>query len=121
MSQLTPTNTPDSIPDWVYSEWFEEWNHERDAQAAGNIQQAFLLRDRHPTHPDDVGEDGWQILGQVRALLELSTDLGAVSRAILRPLVQALDPSTRMSEAAQREATRIEADRLGVDLEPSDY
>lgn len=121
MRQLTPTDTPDDIPDWVYSQWFEEWNEERDQAAAVNIDQAFLLRDRHATRPDDDGEEGWQLLDQVQALLNLSTDLGVVSRAILRPLVQALDPANRMAKAAQRTATKLEADRLGVDLEPSDY
>ena len=48
-----------------------------------------------------------------------------MSRSILRPLAQALDPATRMAKAAQVEATKLEAERLGVDLdgdlEPSDF
>lgn len=125
MRALTPTNPPQDVPDWVYDQWFEEYEEQRDAQARGNIVSAFQLRDRDERYPEDDGEDGWQVLDQVRRLIHLSADMGLVSRSILRPLAQALDPATRMANAAQVEATKLEAERLGVDLrddlEPSDY
>ena len=125
MRQLTPINPPEDMPDWVYSQWFEEYEEQRDAQAKGNIVSAFQLRDRDERYPEDDGEDGWQVLDQVRRLIHLSGDMGLVSRSILRPLAQALDPATRMAKAAQVEATKLEAERLGVDLdgdlEPSDF
>lgn len=114
MRSLTPARHPDTVPDWVISEWFEEYEKDRDERAAGTIRQAFFLRDRCPRGLDDEGEDGMEIVSQIQHLLSDAGDLGIVARAMLRPLVQALDPSVRMMKAAQLEASKLEAERLGV-------
>lgn len=55
-----------------------------------------------------------EIVAQIQHLLSDVGDLGIVARAMLRPLVIALDPSVRMMKAAQIEASKLEAERLGV-------
>jgi hypothetical protein len=114
MRSLTPAQHPDTVPDWVISEWFEEYEKDRDTRAEANIRQAFNLRDRCPRGLDDEGEDGMEIVAQIRHLLSDAGDLGIVARSMLRPLVTALDPAVRMMKAAQVEASKLEAERLGV-------
>ena len=114
MRSLTPAQNPDTVPDWVVGEWFEEYEKDRDQRAEGNIRQAFFLRDRCPRGVDDEGEDGMELVSQIQHLLSDVDDLGIVARAMLRPLVVALDPAVRMMKAAQLEASKIEAERLGV-------
>lgn len=114
MRSLTPAQHPDTVPDWVIGEWFEEYEKDRESRAAANIRQAFHLRDRCPRGLDDEGEEGMEIVAQIQHLLSDVGDLGIVARAMLRPLVIALDPSVRMMKAAQIEASKLEAERLGV-------
>lgn len=114
MKHKTPTKPPEDTPDWVYTEWFEEWEADKDAHAAHNVKQAFSLRHRDPNNPADDGEDAHYILDQIQQLLFLSEGLGVVSRSILRPLCVALDPAQRMLKAASNESMKVEAERLGV-------
>lgn len=114
MRSLTPARHPDTVPDWVISEWFEEYEKDRDTRAEVNIRQAFNLRDRCPRGLDDEGEDGMELVAKIQHLLSDVADLGIVARAMLRPLVTAIDPSVRMMKAAQLEASKLEAERLGV-------
>ena len=114
MRSLTPAPLPDTIPDWVISEWFEEYEKDRDTRAEANIRQAFNLRDRCPHGLHNEGEDGMELVAQIQHLLSDVGDLGIVARSMLRPLVTALDPAVRMMKAAQVEASKLEAERLGV-------
>lgn len=114
MKYKTPAKPPEDTPDWVYSQWFEEWEADKDACAAENIKQAFSLRHRDKNNPADDGEDAHYILDQIQQLLFLSEGLGIVSRSILRPLCVALDPAQRMLKAASNQSVKVEAERLGV-------
>jgi len=116
-NERTLTDPTTDIPDWVYSQAFDEIEAEQDERAAFNVKQAFNLRDRCTNDPTDEGDDGAELVEEITRLLARSGELGLVSRAILRPLAVALDPAQRMMKAARQKADKLEAERLGVNLQ----